>query len=150
MMRDTILTFTHERFGTVRTVRLRTDCCIVAEDLFRMLEVTPDTAERRLREDCIQRREETLPWVMGQALEPRRKVALLGKEAVYSLTWISPLPNARRIGTWIREVVLPMTEFLSREEMRFGALDIRFHPADAWKYHGPDPSEELFALLEQP
>lgn len=148
MMRDTILTFTHERFGSIRAVRLRTDCYVVAEDLCRMLEVTLDEAERRLREDGVQRREETLPWVMRQTLEPRRRVALLDKEAVHSLAWISPLPNACRIATWIREVVLPMTEFLSREEMRFGALGIRFHPADAWKYHGPDPSEELFALLE--
>lgn len=148
MMRDTILTFTNERFGTVRAVRLRTDCYIVAEDLYRLLEVAPDMAERRLLEDGVQRREETLPWVMGRPLEPRRKVELLSVETVHAVTWASPLPNARRIGTWIREVVLPMTEFLSREEMRFGALGIRFHPADAWKYHGPDPSEELFALLE--
>ena len=67
---------------------------------------------------------------------------------MYSLAWISPLPNARRISTWIREVVLPMTEFLSREEMRFGAVRIEFHPAHAWKYHGPDPSELLFDRLE--
>jgi hypothetical protein len=95
----------------------------------------------------IQIRYETLPWVMGQPLEPRRKVALLDLSTVHAVTWISPLPNAHRIDIWIREVVLPMTEFLSREEMRFGALDIRFHPADAWKYHGPDPSEELLGLL---
>ena len=33
MMRDTIMTFTHERFGSIRSVRLRTDCYVVEEGL---------------------------------------------------------------------------------------------------------------------
>ena len=148
MMRDTILTFTHERFGSIRSVRLRTDCYVVAEDLYKALGISPETAERVFREEKIQCRFETLPWVMGQALEPRRKVALLDLPAVHAVAWISPLPNAHRIDIWIREVVLPMTEFLSSEEMRFGAVGIEFHPAHAWKYHGPDPSELLFDRLE--
>ena len=147
MMRDTILTFSHARFGTVRSVRLRTDPLIVAEDLYRALDVDPETAARFFEDEGIECRWETLPWLCGQPLEPRWKVALLDGEAVYYIVRLSPSPTARRIGAWIREVVLPMTEFLSREEMRFGALGIRFHPADAWKYHGPDPSEELIGLL---
>lgn len=147
MMRDTILTFTHERFGTVRSVRLRKDSLILAEDLYKALDVDQAMAERFFEDEGVTCRRETLPWVSGQPLEPRRKVALLDGEAAYYIVRLSPSPNARRIGTWIHEVVLPMTEFLSREEMRFGALDIRFHPADAWKYHGPDPSEELLDLL---
>jgi hypothetical protein len=148
MMRDTIMTFTHERFGSIRSVRLRTDCYVVAEDLYKALGISPETAERVFRDEKIQPRYETLPWVMGHPLEPRRKVALLNLEAIHAATWISPVSNAHRIGIWIREVVLPMTEFISREEMRFGAVDIAFRPADAWKYHGPDPSEALFDTLD--
>ena len=148
MMRDTILTFTHERFGSIRSVRLQRDCFVVAEDLYKSLDVDPETAERVFQNEEIQIRRETLPWVMGQPLDPHRKVSLLDIGAVHAVAWISPLPNAHRIDIWIREVVLPMTELLSREEMRFGTVDIAFHPADAWKYHGPDPCDMLFDRLE--
>ncbi len=148
MMRDTILTFTHERFGSIRSVRLQRDCYVVAEDLYKVLIVDSGTAEHVFQNEKIRIHRETLPWVMGQPFKPRHKVTLLDIGAVHAVAWISPLPNAHRIDSWICGGVFPMTEFLSREEMRFGAVDIEFNPADAWKYHGPDPYGLLFDLLE--
>lgn len=149
MLRDTILTFHHGQFGMIRAVRFKNEPYIVVDDLLLALAMDLDDAELI---ECVSAGNcchDTLPWVKGQPLNLNHQMLFVNREGAFELAWCSPARHAHRVALWLRDVVFPLVEFLSREESRFGALDVSFCPADVWKLHGLDPSfTQLFGGRE--